>query len=247
MIEANSQQKSQKSFYLEVSSGMKRAIPIVLSYFPVSFAFGVLASQAGLTPLEALAMGVLVFAGSGQFIGIGLLAGGASIASIIFTTFIINLRHLLMSAAIAPYLSKWSRFYQCLFAYEMTDETFAVNIAYCGQEKGKDVDFSPNIVETISLNMFSHFAWFGGGFLGALFGDVLGDVKQYGFDFAITGMFIALVVPLLKNKTFCIVACLAGLLSVLLLMAGEKQWNIMIATILAATIGSFLPTDQKDQ
>lgn len=226
--------------------GMQRAVPIVLCYLPVSFAFGVLAVKAGMSAFEALAMGMMVYAGSGQLIAVGLLAAGAGTANIIFTTFVVNLRHLLMSAAVSPYLAKWPRLSQALFAYEMTDETFAVHISHFGRETKKDTSFVPDQTEIFAMNLTAHASWFGGGFVGALFGDVLGDVKPYGFDFALAGMFISLVVPHFANARLRIVAIIAGLSSIAFLLYGEKQWNVMLATVVAATIGAFIPEPKNE-
>lgn len=226
--------------------GMRRSTPVVLCYLPVSFAFGVLAVKAGMSAFEALAMGMLVYAGSGQLIAVGLLASGAGIANIIFTTFVVNLRHLLMSAAVSPYLARWPRLSQALFAYEMTDETFAVHISHFGHAKARNSSFTPDRAETLALNFTAHAAWFGGGFVGALFGDVLGDTRPYGFDFALAGMFISLVAPHFANARLRIVAVIAGVSSVSFLLLGEKQWNVMLATMVAATVGAFIPDPRQN-
>jgi predicted branched-subunit amino acid permease len=78
--------------------------PICLGYLPIGMAFGVLAQKAGLTPLQIGLMSILVFAGSSQFIAVSMLTGGASAPAIIATTFVVNLRHVLMSSALAVYL-----------------------------------------------------------------------------------------------------------------------------------------------
>ena len=79
---------------------LQKLIPIAIGYLALGIACGILAQQAGLTPLEALGMSVLVFAGSGQFIGIAMMAQGAALVSIGLTIFIVNLRHLLFSSTL---------------------------------------------------------------------------------------------------------------------------------------------------
>lgn len=79
---------------------LRKLIPIAIGYLALGIACGILAQQAGLTPLEALGMSVLVFAGSGQFIGIAMMAQGAALVSIGLTIFIVNLRHLLFSSTL---------------------------------------------------------------------------------------------------------------------------------------------------
>ena len=85
-------------------SGFSQATPIWLGYISVGFAYGVLAQKAGLSMLNAILMSVIVYAGSAQLIAVGLFAAGAPAASIILTTFVVNLRHILMSAAVSTHL-----------------------------------------------------------------------------------------------------------------------------------------------
>ncbi len=96
-----------------LAQGARAAWPICLGYFPIGLAFGVAAQKAGLTCAEIGFMSLLVFAGSSQFIAISLLASGAGFPAIVTTTFFVNLRHVLMSSALAVYLrrvgSAWAR------------------------------------------------------------------------------------------------------------------------------------------
>ena len=97
-----------------VFKGVRRALPIVLGYVPIGFAYGVLAGKSGISAANTVLMSLIVFAGSAQFIAVGLFASGSGPAVVILTTFVVNLRHLLMAASLAPYLSKWSRRRQAL-------------------------------------------------------------------------------------------------------------------------------------
>ena len=101
----------------------------MLGYVPVGFAYGVLARKAGISGINTVLMSLLVYAGSAQLIAVGLFAASTSALSIIITTFVVNLRHLLMASAIAPYLKRWRKYELAAFAYELTDETFAVHSA----------------------------------------------------------------------------------------------------------------------
>lgn len=239
-MQSNSGFQSQarlKSF----GRGVRLAIPIVLGYLPVGFTFGVLAQKAGLSTLESGLMCLLVFAGSGQLIGVNLILAGLSPFNIITTTFVVNARHLLMSAALVPFLGRWSKKKQALFCAEMTDETFALNIArfaeHTGGRRGLEVD-GP---EAVGINVTSHCAWIMGGVLGAMFGGLITDLKPYGLDFALAGMFVALLVPHFKIPRHLAAAILSALLSVVLYLGGVEQWNVLIATVTAATVCLFLP------
>ena len=100
-------------------SGLIRVVPIIVGYVPIGFAYGVLAKKAGISSLNTILMSIIVFAGSAQFIAIGLILAGATAVSIVITTFIVNLRHLLMSAALSPYLKKWKLFKLTAFSYPL--------------------------------------------------------------------------------------------------------------------------------
>lgn len=221
--------------------GARLAIPIVLGYIPVGFTFGVLAQKAGFSALEAGLMSLLVFAGSGQLIGIDLIMAGLSPLSIITTTFVVNARHLLMSAALTPYLGRWGKLRQLLFTAQMTDETFALNIGRFGEQTAKEPAAPVDGPEAVGVNLTAHAAWILGGVLGALFGSLIADLRPFGLDFALAGMFIALLVPHLRIARHLLAALTAGGLSVALALNGVEQWNVLLATLIAATLCFALP------
>ena len=217
-----------------VLTGISQAIPIVLGYVPIGLAYGVLAQKAGLSALNTLLMSLLVYAGSAQLIAVGLFAAGAPPVSIILTTFVVNLRHLLFSAAVAPFLRRWGKLQLAAFAYELTDETFAVHSARFASEG------VPGCAEVFATNVTAQVAWVLGTALGILVGRVIADVKPLGLDYALPAMFIALLVLQVRDRVQVAVALLAGTASVGLLLAGLDQWNVIVATVIVATIGVML-------
>ncbi|WP_231039157.1 AzlC family ABC transporter permease, partial [Nitratidesulfovibrio oxamicus] len=224
-----------------VLSGMRQALPIVLGYVPVAFAFGVLARKTGMPASGAVCMSLMVFAGSAQLISVSLLAGGASPATVVLTTFVVNLRHLLMSAALAPALRRWPRALQALFAFQLTDETFALHVSRLPSTPG-DTRPEPPRAETLALNMTAQSAWVMGTIIGVFGSELVADVRPLGLDYALPAMFIALLLPYCrKARRFALAAVLAGGLSVLLALAGAGQWNVIIATVCAATLCTLLP------
>lgn len=211
--------------------GVSRAMPIVLGYVPIGLAYGVLAQKAGLSALNTLLMSLLVYAGSAQLIAVGLFAGGASVLSVVLTTFVVNLRHLLFSAAVGPFLKRWRKIDLAVFAYELTDETFAVHAANFASEG------VPGRAEVFATNVTAQVSWIFGSALGVLLGNVIADVKPLGLDYALPAMFVALLVLQIKDRVQVAVALLSGALSVGLLMAGLEQWNVIVATVIIATVG----------
>jgi 4-azaleucine resistance transporter AzlC len=210
-----------------------QAMPIILGYLPIGFAFGILSVNAGVSPYNTLAMSILVYAGSAQLIAVSLLAGGISPVSIILTTLVVNLRHLLMSAALSPYVRDWPKKLVALFAFELTDETFGLHSIRF--PKGET---SP--AETIGINLIAQLGWVGGTWMGIAAGELITDVRPFGLDYALPAMFIALLVFQIQGRSYAIVAGAAAALSLGLYLAGAGQWNVILATIIAATLGVFL-------
>lgn len=226
--------------FSSLMAGVRRAMPIVLGYVPVAFAFGVLAVQNNIPPAFAVCMSVFLFAGSGQFVAASLWGAGAGAASVILMVFVVNLRHLLMSAALAPHLKALSRRQKFLFGYEMTDETFAVHATAFQQGWAL-------VVPTLyACNLTAHCSWVGGTLLGVVFGSLLTDVRPLGLDYALIAMFLALLVPQCRERLHVVVALVALVLSISLRLAGMGQWNVIIATVLAALLGAYLQK-RRDQ
>jgi 4-azaleucine resistance transporter AzlC len=213
-------------------AAFEKVFPVALGYIPVGFAYGVLALQAGLSPANTLWMSIIVYAGSSQLIAVGLLSLGSSPLSLILTTFIVNLRHMLMSASLSPFLKNWKKIELAGFAFELTDETFALHsMRFNAGQVGK--------TETILINIMAQFSWVFGTWLGVTAGQIVNDVQPYALDYALPAMFIALLVIQIKDRTQLVVAIVGGVFSVALFMVGITQWNVILATILAATLGVF--------
>lgn len=225
---------SVKSF----KEGCRDAIPIVLGYLPVGFAYGVLARQAGLPLSMVLLMSIIVFAGSAQFIGVSMIASGAASIPIIATTFLVNLRHLLMSASLSPHFKKFKVNWLPFLAFGLTDETFAVASAVF-KNKTKDEYY------VFGLNLTSYTSWCLGGLLGGILGGLLGGITALGLEFVLYAMFIFLLVIQLSNKKMIIIALLSGVFALIGARFLPGHWYIIIATILGATGGVLLEDGKK--
>ena len=107
---------------------MRDTFPLLLGAFPFGLIYGALAATSGLGTAAGMAMAALVFAGSAQFIAVGMVAAGVPVVIIILTTFIVNLRHLLYSATLLPHLRHLPQKWRIPLAFWLTDETFAVTV-----------------------------------------------------------------------------------------------------------------------
>ena len=210
-------------------SGAAAAWPICLGYAPIGLAFGVLAQKAGLTPLEIGLMSVIVFAGSSQFIAVSMLSAGASTISIVATAFVVNLRHFLMSSALAVYLKNSDRKKLTLFAYGVTDESFAVNLT---RFRASDWDLN----SALATNFTANITWFLTTVLGGFSGQFI-PAHAFGIDYALIAMFICLLVFQLRGLLYVITAVVAGVLAVVLSIWIPGNSYIVIASMIAAALG----------
>lgn len=218
--------KSDKNFILQ---GFMAVWPICLGYIPLGIAMGVLGQKAMLSPLQVLAMSLMVFAGSGQFIAVSMISAGAFIPSIIATVFMINLRHLLMSSSLCVYMKNVKPFKLTLLSLGIVDETFAVNI-----EKLKKGNWGPR--RAIAVNFFAYSAWALSTFTGCYFGEFIPE-GSFGIDYALSAMFICLLIFQLNGSIYFFTGIISGIIAVFLAMTIKGNSYIVISSIIAASIG----------
>lgn len=215
-----------------IKSGAIAAWPICLGYFPIGLALGVLAQQAGIPWWAVAMMSVIVFAGSAQFICVSMLATSASPTAIILTTFVVNFRHTLMSSALAVHLTGINRKFLALFAYGLTDESFAINMSKFRSEPWTRF-------QALTVNHLSNIVWVIATVTGTLIGQFIPQ-GAFGIDYALIGMFICLLVFQLQSRIHVITALAGMTFSTIwyLLIPGDSY--IVGAAISAATLGYLL-------
>jgi len=211
--------------------GVKLGTPVLLGYIPIAIAFGVLARTAGLTVVQTIACSMLVFAGSGQFIAIAMIGAGASAPSILITTAVLNLRHILFGATLQPYLRHVPLREQALIAAGITDESFAVNIT---DLRGGSVSAS----SVAGVEFVSWTGWQIGTIIGAVATGFVGDPSRWGLGFAMAAMFTALLVAQAEDRRHVIVAVVACCLAAAFMLVLPSQWSIVATAVIAASIGA---------
>jgi 4-azaleucine resistance transporter AzlC len=208
---------------------------VVLGYLSIGFAAGVVERAAGLSVAEVALLSLVLYAGSAQFVFAGLIAAAAPVAAIALTVFFVNLRHLLLSAALAPALARLPAWKNALVGAQLTDETFV--IAW-----GRVAAGEPLSARWMwGLNVSAYLAWALANVAGALAGTALGDSRALGFDFALTAMFAALLVLQLRaapaRARAIAVALAAAGLALALSQVLPGAWFVIVATLAAATLG----------
>ncbi|ENQ3108080.1 AzlC family ABC transporter permease [Bacillus cereus] len=216
--------------------GVKDCLPTVLGYLSIGVASGVIEKTAGFSLTEIAMISLLIYAGSAQFIMAGMFVAGAPATTIIFTVFFVNLRHFLMSAALAPYLKKVSVWKNIVIGSQLTDETFGV--------AAQHVTGKQYISEKwmLGLNLTGYLNWVIANVIGGILGDWIPDPHAYGMDYAIPAMFIGLFVLQLVSNRLKIFAHLCVAIASMIIAYGahffvSNSVAVIIATLAAATIG----------
>ena len=196
----------------EFIAGAIATIPMMLGAMPFGIIFGALAisGDRALTPAATMGMSLIVFAGSAQFIGLGLYAQGVGPSFIVFTTFIVNLRHSLYAASLAPFLRHLGQRWLAPLGFLLTDETYAVVIRHFhGEAPGQHSHWY-----YLGSALPFYLNWQVCTLIGIFAGQQLGDTASWGLDFAMTLTFIGIVVPLIRSRPMLACALIAGLTSV---------------------------------
>ena len=169
----------------EIKAGLRDIAPIVVAAVPISLLFGAVAAAKGLTPLEVTVMSALVFAGGAQFAAIETWIHPAPILTLAFATLLINARHVLMGASLAPKV-RMSRVQKFLSFFFLTDEAWALS-----ERRAMERPVTGAYWAAMGVVLWANWTFFSG--LGAILGSFLGDPERIGADFAFTALFIGLV------------------------------------------------------
>jgi len=214
----------------EFLHGVKDELPILVGVIPFGMIYGILAISAGLSEAEAQAMSVIVFAGSAQFMLVQLAGIGTPALIMIVTGFVINLRHALYSASVAPHMRKLNPIWKTILAYLLTDEAYAVAITRYNREDESDRKYWYFLGAGLALWTSWQISTAVGVFLGAQV------PPGWSLDFTLALTFIALVVPSLRDRPSLFAAISAGVVAVL--AAGlPYKLNLIVAAMVGIIVG----------
>ena len=213
-------------------AGMRAGIPAVLGFIPVGIAYAIMARQAGFSVTETIMMSVTVFAGASQMMAVGMYASGAGIAAIIFATFILNFRHLIMSTCIFSRMDRVGIGKKLIAGFGVTDESFAIFTTR------KDGESSYSFF--LSMTYTTYVSWVAGAVIGVVAANFMPEILSLSFGIALYAMFIGLIVPGIKGnlRLGLLVLLTAGLNTVLSLFL-ESAHAVIISTLVGAFVGVF--------
>ena len=215
----------------EFVAGVKATIPLVIGAIPFGIIFGALATNSGISPAGTLGLSLFVFAGSAQFIAAGLVAKGLGVAVIVFTTFIVNLRHVLYAASLAPHMKHLPQRWLLPLGFWLTDETYAVVVTRYPRDDGSAYKHWYHLGSAL----FMYVNWQLCTVVGVIAGQQPG-LADLGLDVAMTVTFTGIVVPLLVNRPMVLCALAAGGSAVLFNDMPNKM-GLMIAALLGIAAG----------
>lgn len=196
----------------EFRAGARDTIPLLIGALPFGLIYGTLAVTAGLSRGAAVAMSAVVFAGSAQFIAVGLIAAGSPAAIVIVTTLVVNLRHLLYSATLLPHLKRLPLRWRLPLAFWLTDETFAVSVT-----RWSAPDRSPHKHwYQLGSSLAMYLNWQFWCFMGQIVGSSIPDAGSWGLDVAMPVTFIGMTIPFVRDRSMVVCVIVAGVLSVIL-------------------------------
>ncbi len=219
----------------EFFAGVRAELPLMVGVMPFGFIFGALAVQLGIPASLTQAMSLVIFGGAAQFIAAPLIVAGTPALILVLTVFAVNLRHALYSASLAPYLEKLSIGWKALLAYMLTDEAYAVAIVRF--QKPGDAQNRHWFLFGTEATLWV--VWMFSTALGIVVGARV--PSEWSLDFVLPLTFIALVMPMLKNRAYVLCAVCAAIGGVWAFGLPYKLGYI-VAALAAISIGLVVET-----
>lgn len=214
----------------EFLSGVTAELPLIIGVIPFGMIYGVLAISLGLPASLAQAMSVIIFAGSSQFVSVQLFGLGIPVIINVLTVAMINMRHMLYSASIAPYIQHLPKRWKLALAYLLTDEAYAVTIVHYQEDSQIEYRHWYFLGAGLTLWTTWQLSTAAGIFLGASI------PASWSLDFTITLTFIALVIPTIKDRASLGAALTAGVIAVIAFNMPYKL-GLLAAVLIGILVG----------
>ena len=211
--------------------GLRDGSSIAIGYFPVALTFGLLAKTSGLSLLEATAMSLFVYAGAAQYMSLTLITKSVDPILIVLNTFVVNIRHFLMTASLNEKMQSEKRWIKGIYAFGITDEAFSVLAT-----KKKDKISTPFAFGVVVI---AYTSWVVFTAIGHVIGANLPAFLQAAMAIALYAMFIGLLVPSMKgNRKVIMLALIAALINAFFYWTSllSTGWSILVATLASSII-----------
>ncbi|MDJ1158598.1 AzlC family ABC transporter permease [Chelatococcus sp. SYSU_G07232] len=231
------------SVWAEARAGVRDMAPVMVAAVPIGLLFGTLCRAKGLAPAEVMLMSSLVFAGGAEFAAIGLWTTPAPIAALVFSTLLINARHVLMGVSLRPKMRAFRGWRLYAAFYFLTDESWAL-----AERRALTQPISATYWFVMAALL--PIAWVGSTVTGSILGPLLGDPKQLGADFAFTALFIGLVAAFWRGRVTAWTIAASGAASALVEVTAGAPWHVAAGATAGIAAAYFAadpdPADGKD-
>lgn len=222
--------------------GFRDTIPLVVGAIPFGLIFGALAVTSGLSPIATIGMSLFVFAGSSQFIAVNMVAAGAAFPVIWLTTLVVNLRHALYSATLAPHVKHLPQTWLLPLGFWLTDETFVVVANHFQENEPTPYKhwyyFGSAIFMYVNWNIWT--------VIGIVAGQSIPDPGRFGLDFALIVTFIGMLIPMIKTRPI-FASVIAASIAAVIFNPLPNNIGLLIAAVIGVIVGITVENLQPPQ
>jgi 4-azaleucine resistance transporter AzlC len=218
--------------------GFVKTLPLALGAVPFGLAYGIVAIRAGLTVAETVLMSLVVFAGASQFMAVVMIGSGVGMPLIVASTFLVNLRHLVMGLSLSPYLSELTSRWQRVLAFGMTDESYVTTVTHYREQEDEQGD--PYFM--LGSGGSIYVAWAAASLVGALAGHSISDPLKWGLDFAMPAAFLTMLLPQIVSRRVAVVVVVAAAVATAGFVLIPGKWYIILAVAAGTVTGVVLET-----
>ncbi|WP_057737793.1 AzlC family ABC transporter permease [Liquorilactobacillus uvarum] len=219
--------KKEEPRWLEV---LKIALPLCLSYIPIGLACGILLNVAGFNVILTGLVSILVFSGGAQFLLASMLTANAPMHTVLIMLFFLELRYALLGSSISQYLRNTSKKFLYIFAVSLNDENYAVNYLKFATDKS----WTPK--DALMVEHYSLIFWTFANIVGSLIGNLL-SVDLAIVDYALTALFIYMIVMQVANKLTIVVSFVAAVFAIISMVVLKSTMGLVVSTLLASFVG----------
>lgn len=212
------------------SDGALAILPVAAAASPFGLLLGAIAAQKGLTPLETTFMSATVFAGSSQFVAVDLWSASIAVATIVFATFLVNTRHILMGVSLLPKMGAFAPRAKPLALFFLADEIWAL-----AEQRARTQELRPSYYFGMAVTLYC--GWLAFTLVGTFVGAGLGDPARLGLDFAFTALFIGLLMSFRQAPRFALTVAASAVVSALVALVSTGP-NAIAAGAVAGIVAA---------
>lgn len=222
-----------------LKTAFKATIPVLTGYLVLGFGFGIVLKSAGYGILTAFFMSLFIYAGSMQYVAVGLLAGGASLLTVALTTLMVNARHLFYGISMLEKYRSAGK-YKPYLIFALTDETYSL---VC--QENEEIASEQQIKYDFFVSLLNQIYWVAGSVLGAVAGTVL-TFNSEGIDFALTALFLTVFLEqwlMAKDHVPAMIGVLSSVIC--LLIFGSDRFLIPAMLVIALLLSFYREVPKK--